>query len=69
MKWCLEAVADSDKVWQVTIASVPFVIGRADVGKEIPGSPVIFVNSSKFELYEMDSLLASMQRHLPAWQA
>ena len=30
MKWCLEAVADSDKVWQVTIESVPFVIGRAD---------------------------------------
>ena len=30
MKWCLEAVTDSDKVWQVTIESVPFVIGRAD---------------------------------------
>ena len=30
MEWCLEAVADSDKVWQVTIESVPFVIGRGD---------------------------------------
>jgi len=28
--WCLEYVADEDREWQVTIDSVPFVMGRAD---------------------------------------
>ena len=31
-------------------------------GKELPGSPLLFVNSTKFEILEMDNLLASMQR-------
>ena len=33
-----------------------------EVGKEIPGSPVMFVNSSKYEIYQIDNLLASMQK-------
>ena len=33
-----------------------------EVGREIPGSPLMFVNSSKFEIYEMDNLLVSMQK-------
>jgi EAL domain-containing protein (putative c-di-GMP-specific phosphodiesterase class I) len=32
-----------------------------EMGKNIPGSPAMFVNSSKFEIHQMDSLLASMQ--------
>jgi EAL domain-containing protein (putative c-di-GMP-specific phosphodiesterase class I) len=31
-------------------------------GKDLPGSPIFFVNSSKFEIYEIDTLLASMKR-------
>ena len=30
MQWCIEAVADAGRKWLVNIASVPFVIGRAD---------------------------------------
>jgi EAL domain-containing protein (putative c-di-GMP-specific phosphodiesterase class I) len=30
MKWCLEAIAGGDTAWQVTIESIPFVIGRAE---------------------------------------
>jgi EAL domain-containing protein (putative c-di-GMP-specific phosphodiesterase class I) len=33
-----------------------------EVAREIPGSPLMFVNSSKFEIFEMDNLLASMQK-------
>jgi EAL domain-containing protein (putative c-di-GMP-specific phosphodiesterase class I) len=32
-----------------------------DVGNKIPGSPMMFVNSSEFEIYQMDHLLASMR--------
>lgn len=30
MKWCLEVLSDADTAWQITIESVPFVIGRAE---------------------------------------
>ena len=30
MQWYLEYMADTDKEWQVTIDSIPFVIGRAN---------------------------------------
>ena len=30
MQWCLEAVTDIEREWQIPIESVPFVIGRAD---------------------------------------
>jgi EAL domain-containing protein (putative c-di-GMP-specific phosphodiesterase class I) len=33
-----------------------------ELGKDLPGSPLLFVNSTKFEILEMDNLLASMQR-------
>jgi len=33
-----------------------------ELGKNLPGTPFLFVNSSKFEIYEVDALLASMQR-------
>ena len=32
------------------------------LGKNLPGSPLLFVNSSKFEIYEIGPLLESMQR-------
>ena len=32
------------------------------LGKNMPGSPLLFVNSCEFEIYEIDDLLASMQR-------
>ena len=33
-----------------------------EVGKQLPGSPAMFVNSSKFEIHEVEKLLASMQK-------
>ena len=33
-----------------------------ELGKEISGAPMMFVNSSKYEIYEIDNLLASMQK-------
>jgi EAL domain-containing protein (putative c-di-GMP-specific phosphodiesterase class I) len=33
-----------------------------DIGKNLPGSPLLFVNTSQLELLEMDALLASLQR-------
>ena len=33
-----------------------------EMGKDLPGTPLLFVNSTKFEIHEMDNLLASMQR-------
>jgi EAL domain-containing protein (putative c-di-GMP-specific phosphodiesterase class I) len=33
-----------------------------DIGKNLPGSPLLFVNTSQLELLEMDSLLASLER-------
>ena len=34
----------------------------AEVGKDLPEAPLLFVNSSKFEIYEPEALLASMQK-------
>jgi len=33
-----------------------------EAGKELPGSPLLFVNSTKFEIHELDRLLASVQK-------
>jgi EAL domain-containing protein (putative c-di-GMP-specific phosphodiesterase class I) len=33
-----------------------------ETGKAIPGFPMMFVNTSRFEIFEMDNLLASMQK-------
>ena len=33
-----------------------------ELGKDLPGSPMLFVNSSAFEIYAIDDLLASMRR-------
>ncbi len=33
-----------------------------EIGKKLPGSPVLFVNTAPLELFEMDLLLESMQR-------
>jgi len=33
-----------------------------EIGKELPGLPVLFVNSERFEIYKMNSLLGSLQR-------
>lgn len=33
-----------------------------EVGKELPGLPILFVNTDRFEVYEMNPLLASLQR-------
>jgi EAL domain-containing protein (putative c-di-GMP-specific phosphodiesterase class I) len=33
-----------------------------EIGKDLPGSPILFVNSSMFEISDIDTLLASMQR-------
>jgi EAL domain-containing protein (putative c-di-GMP-specific phosphodiesterase class I) len=33
-----------------------------EIGKKLPGSPFLFVNTTKVELYEIDALLASLQR-------
>jgi EAL domain-containing protein (putative c-di-GMP-specific phosphodiesterase class I) len=32
------------------------------LGKNLPGCPLLFVNSTKFEIHEMDKLLASMKK-------
>ncbi|WP_419655552.1 putative diguanylate phosphodiesterase modulated with FHA domain [Desulfosarcina variabilis str. Montpellier] len=32
------------------------------IGKNLPGSPLLFVNSTKFELHEIDKLLVSMKK-------
>ena len=34
----------------------------ADVGKDLPGTPALFVNTTPFELYKMDALLSSLKK-------
>ncbi|MGD9308529.1 MAG: EAL domain-containing protein [Desulfosarcina sp.] len=34
----------------------------AEIGKTLPGSPLLFVNTTPHEIYEMDALLASLAR-------
>ena len=33
-----------------------------EIGRTLPGSPLLFVNSTKFEIYEMDKFLASLKK-------
>jgi EAL domain-containing protein (putative c-di-GMP-specific phosphodiesterase class I) len=33
-----------------------------EMGKDLPGTPLLFVNSTRFEIHDMDTLLGSMQR-------
>ena len=33
-----------------------------EIGKNLPGSPLLFVNTTQLEIYEIDALLASLKR-------
>jgi len=33
-----------------------------EIGKNLPGSPLLFVNTTQLEIYELDALVASLQR-------
>jgi EAL domain-containing protein (putative c-di-GMP-specific phosphodiesterase class I) len=33
-----------------------------EIGRNLPGSPLLFVNTARLEIYEMDSLLTSLRR-------